>query len=142
MTTPNVISSRGVATTPTLVDGVEKVRYSDKELEEFREIILEKLKIANGDYQMQRSYNSPGNGTNDTSPTFKIVEEGAETYSNEINSHLAARQLKFIKQLENALFRIENKTYGICFVTGKLISKERLRACPTTTKDVFAKRQN
>ncbi|MDD3663180.1 MAG: hypothetical protein PHT84_04915, partial [Candidatus Pacebacteria bacterium] len=68
MTRPNVIS-RGVATTPTLVDGVEKVRYSDKELEEFKELILEKLKIANGDYQMQRSYNSAENGTNDTSPT-------------------------------------------------------------------------
>ena len=119
----------------------EKTRYSDAELEEFRAIILEKLEIAKRDYELWRSgiTNSDGNDTSDTSPTFKILEEGASTLSKEEAGRLAQRQMKFIQNLQAALIRIENKTYGICRETGKLIPKERLRAVPHATLSIEAK---
>jgi RNA polymerase-binding transcription factor DksA len=120
---------------------VTKSRYSDEELEEFRVIILEKLEKARRDLKMltEAYTNSNEHGTNDTSPTFKVLEEGYHVLSKEENSRLAARQQKFINSLENALIRIENKTYGICRVTGKLISKERLRSVPHATLSIDAK---
>ena len=119
----------------------EKTRYSDAELEEFRAIILEKLELAKRDYDMLKSgiTNSDGNDTADTSPTFKVLEEGASTLSKEGAGRLAQRQMKFIQNLQAALIRIENKTYGICRETGKLIPKERLRAVPHATLSIEAK---
>ena len=119
----------------------EKTRYSDAELEEFRAIILEKLELAKRDYEMLKSgiTNSDGNDTADTSPTFKVLEEGASTWSKEEAGRLAQRQMKFIQNLQAALIRIENKTYGICRETGKLIPKERLRAVPHATLSIEAK---
>ncbi len=116
-------------------------KYSDEELEEFKVIILEKLRKAKRDLKMltEAYTNSNEHDTTDTSPTFKVLEEGYQVMSKEENSRLAARQDKFIKALENALIRIENKTYGICRVTGKLISKERLRAVPHATLSIEAK---
>jgi RNA polymerase-binding transcription factor DksA len=124
-------------------DKKEKNRYSDEELEEFKEIIYKKLEEARRDYQLltEAFTNSDGQDINDTSPTFKILEEGSQVLSKEENSNLAARQLKFINNLENALIRIKNKTYGICRVTGKLISKERLRIVPHATLSMEAKLQ-
>ena len=121
----------------------EKKRYSDEELQEFKELILKKLAKAQADYELLRSnlVNSDGNDTADTSPTFKILEEGANTLGKEEAGRLAQRQLKFIQHLQNALLRIENKTYGICRVTGKLIPKERLRAVPHATLSIDAKLQ-
>ena len=119
----------------------EKTRYSDIELEEFKTIILNKLEIAKKDYEVLRSglTNSDGNDVFDTSPTFKVMEEGAATLSKEEAGRLAQRQMKFIQSLQTALIRIENKTYGICRETGKLISKERLRAVPHATLSIEAK---
>ena len=119
----------------------EKTRYSDAELEEFRAIILEKLELAKRDYEMLKSgiTNSDGNDTADTSPTFKVLEEGASTLSKAEAGRLAQRQMKFIQNLQAALIRIENKTYGICRETGKLIPKERLRAVPHATLSIEAK---
>lgn len=110
----------------------EKTRYSDAELEEFRAIIMEKLQLAERDYEKLKSsiMNTDGNDTDDTSPTYKVLEEGASTLSKEETTRLASRQLKFIQNLQAALVRIENKTYGVCRETGKLIPKERLRAVP------------
>ncbi len=121
----------------------EKTRYSDEELQEFKELILKKLAKAQEDYELLRSNldNSDGNDVADTSPTFKILEEGASTLGKEEAGRLAQRQLKFIQHLQNALVRIENKTYGICRVTGKLIPKERLRAVPHATLSIDAKMQ-
>ncbi len=118
-----------------------KNRYSDEELEEFKVLILEKLRKATRDLKMLTEAYTVSNehDTTDTSPTFKILEEGYQVMSKEENSRLAARQDKFIKALENALIRIENKSYGICRVTGKLISKERLRAVPHATLSIEAK---
>jgi len=118
-----------------------KNRYSDEELEEFKTLILEKLRKATRDLKMLTEAYTVSNehDTTDTSPTFKILEEGYQVMSKEENSRLAARQDKFIKALENALIRIENKSYGICRVTGKLISKERLRAVPHATLSIEAK---
>ncbi len=118
-----------------------KNRYSDEELKEFKELILEKLRIAQGDYEMYKTSltQSDGNDTQDTSPTFKVLEEGAATLSKEEAGKLAQRQLKFIQYLQAALVRVENKTYGICRETGKLISKERLRAVPHATLSMDAK---
>lgn len=120
---------------------VQKKRYSDDELEEFRQIILEKLEKAREDLKMLTDAYTHANehDTNDTSPTFKVLEEGYQVLSKEENSRLAARQQKFINSLENALIRIENKSYGICRVTGKLISKERLRSVPHATLSIDAK---
>ncbi len=119
----------------------EKTRYSDAELEEFRTIILEKLEKAKNDYELLRSgvTNSDGNDVSDTSPTFKVLEEGAATLSKEEAGRLAQRQIKFIQSLQAALVRIENKTYGVCRETGKLIPKERLRAVPHATLSIEAK---
>jgi RNA polymerase-binding transcription factor DksA len=119
----------------------EKTRYSDAELEEFREIILDKLDRARKDYELLKStiMNSDGNDVSDTSPTFKVLEEGAATLSKEEAGRLAQRQMKFIQHLQAALVRIENKTYGICRETGKLIPKERLRAVPHATLSIDAK---
>ena len=119
----------------------EKTRYSDAELEEFRAIIMEKLSNAKYDYEQLRAglTNSDGNDVSDTSPTFKVLEEGAATLSKEEAGRLAQRQMKFIQSLQAALIRIENKTYGICRETGKLIAKERLRAVPHATLSIEAK---
>ena len=120
---------------------IKKTRYSDEELEEFKEIILQKIEKAKEDLKLlTEAYTNTGNnGTNDTSPTFKVLEEGQQVLSKEENRQLAARQERFIRNLEAALVRIENKTYGICRVTGKLISKERLRAVPHATLSIDAK---
>jgi RNA polymerase-binding transcription factor DksA len=119
----------------------EKNRYSDEELVEFKMLILDKLQKAQEDYEMYKNSltQSDGNDTQDTSPTFKVLEEGAATLSKEEAGKLAQRQLKFIQHLQAALVRIENKTYGICRETGKLISKERLRAVPHATLSIAAK---
>ena len=119
-----------------------KNRYSDEELEEFRQIILNKLEKARNDLKLlTESYTiSNDHDISDTSPTFKVLEEGYQVFSKEENSKFAARQSKFIKALENALIRIENKTYGICRVTGKLIPKDRLRIVPHATLSIEAKR--
>lgn len=118
-----------------------RFRYSDEELQEFKEIILEKLEKANKDYELLKSnvMNSDGNDIADTAPTFKVLEEGANTLSKEEAGRLAQRQMKFIQHLQAALVRIENKTYGICRETGKLIPKERLRAVPHATLCVDVK---
>lgn len=122
----------------------EKTRYTDAELEEFREIINEKLAKAQKDYELLRNgiTNLDGNDVMDTSPTFKVLEEGAATLSKEESGRLAQRQMKFIQHLQAALVRIENKTYGICRETGKLIPKERLRAVPHATLSIEAKNEN
>ncbi|WP_163409993.1 TraR/DksA family transcriptional regulator [Flavobacterium ajazii] len=119
----------------------EITRYSDADLAEFKEIIQAKIKKAQEDLDLIKSayMNDLNNGTDDTSPTFKAFEEGSETMSKEANSQLAIRQEKFIRDLKNALFRVENKTYGICKVTGKLISKERLKIVPHATMSIEAK---
>ena len=119
------------------------VRYSDKDLQEFKEIIEKKIEHAEEDLAMIESAfkNDSNNGTDDTSPTFKAFEEGSETMSKEANVQLAIRQEKFIRDLKNALLRIENKTYGICRVTGSLIQKERLKLVPHATLSIEAKRQ-
>lgn len=118
----------------------EKTRYSDEELAEFKEIILQKLDKARKDYELLKSsIRNDSHGTDDTSPTFKVLEEGAATLSKEESGKLAQRQLKFIQHLEAALVRIENKTYGVCRETGKLISKERLRVVPHATLSIDAK---
>lgn len=122
---------------------VEKTRYSDEELEEFRVLIQEKLDKAMHEYAEYSSYvnNSDGNDVTDTSPTFKTLEEGATTLSKEESGRLAQRQMEFIQHLQAALVRIQNKTYGICRETGKLIPKERLRAVPHATLSIEAKQK-
>ncbi|MFC2104037.1 TraR/DksA family transcriptional regulator [Bacteroidota bacterium] len=119
----------------------EKTKYTDEELAEFKEIILGKLDKAKQDYDILKTTitHSESNDTEDTSPTFKVLEEGAATLSKEEAGRLAQRQQKFIQHLQAALIRIENKTYGICRETGKLISKERLRAVPHATLSIEAK---
>ncbi|MGL4363593.1 MAG: TraR/DksA family transcriptional regulator [Bacteroidales bacterium] len=119
----------------------EKVSYSEQELQEFKTLILEKLEKARKDFELLREVitQSSSNDTIDTSPTFKVLEEGAATLSKEESSKLAERQQKFIQHLEAALIRIENKTYGICRETGKLIPADRLRAVPHATLCVEAK---
>ncbi|WP_101688994.1 TraR/DksA family transcriptional regulator [Dysgonomonas massiliensis] len=119
----------------------EKTRYTDEELAEFKELILGKLAKAKDEYEHLRASmtNQDGNDVTDTSPTFKVLEEGASTLSKEEAGQLAQRQMKFIQNLQSALIRIENKTYGICRETGKLIPKERLRAVPHATLSIEAK---
>ena len=119
----------------------EKMRYTDAELEGFRAIINEKLEAAKRDYDLLKAtlMNTDGNDVTDTSPTFKVLEEGASTLSKEEAGRLAQRQMKFIQSLQAALVRIENKTYGICRETGKLIPAERLRAVPHATLSIEAK---
>ncbi len=117
------------------------VRYSDKDLAEFKELITEKIERAQHDLDLIKSayMNDHNNGTEDTSPTFKAFDEGSAVMSKESNSQLAIRQEKFIRDLKNALIRIENKTYGICRVTKKLINKERLKLVPHATLSIEAK---
>lgn len=119
----------------------EKNRYSDEELLEFKSIILDKLSKAKDNYEMYKNVITHGddNDTADTSPTFKVMEEGANVLSKEEAGKLAERQLQFMQHLQNALIRIENKTYGICRETGKLIAKERLMAVPHATLSIEAK---
>jgi len=121
----------------------EKTHYSDKELSEFKAIIIQKLEDARKELvNLQAALNSANeHGTDDTANTFKVLEDGSDTLAKEEAGQLAARQKKFIEQLENALIRIENKSYGLCRVTGKLIPKERLRAVPHTTQSIEAKLQ-
>ena len=134
-----------VAKTPAmgnvLPEQANRARYSDKELEEFREIIIRKIEDAKKELNnlTQQITNANEHGTDDTAGSFKMLEDGSESLAKEEAGQLASRQKKFIEQLENALVRIENKTYGICQVTGKLIPKERLRAVPHTTKSIEAK---
>ncbi|MGO2102116.1 MAG: TraR/DksA family transcriptional regulator [Psychroflexus halocasei] len=124
-------------------ESTTKERYSDEELAEFKKLILDK--IENAQHQLELyvdAYkNGSSNDTEDTSPTFKSFDEGSSTLSKEANSQLAIRQEKFIRDLKNALVRIENKTYGICRVTGKLIQKERLKLVPHATLSIEAKNQ-
>jgi len=120
----------------------EKTTYTKNELKEFKQIILEKIKNAQGDLDILReaTSNNSDNGTEDTSPTFKAFEEGSTTLSKEENIKLAERQAKFIRNLNNALIRIKNGTYGICRITGKLIAKERLQLVPHATLCIEAKK--
>ncbi len=117
------------------------VRYSDADLAEFKQLIQEKIEKAQHDLELIKSayMNDHNNGTDDTSPTFKAFDEGSAVMSKESNSQLAIRQEKFIRDLKNALIRIENKTYGVCRVTGKLINKERLKLVPHATLSIEAK---
>ncbi|PDH51375.1 MAG: molecular chaperone DnaK [Cryomorphaceae bacterium MED-G14] len=117
------------------------LRYTDKDLTHFRKIIEDKISKAQHDLELIRSayMNDGNNGTDDTAPTFKAFEEGSQTMSKEANTQLAIRQEKFIRDLKNAIIRIENKTYGICRVTGKLISKKRLELVPHATLSIEAK---
>lgn len=119
----------------------EKTHYTDEELEEFKTIILEKMALAKREYEeiMDELTHRSGNGIDDTMPTYKVLEEGSATQTKEELTNMAARQQKFIQGLQAALMRIENKTYGICRVTGKLIPKERLRAVPHATLTIEAK---
>ena len=121
---------------------VKKNTYANKELKEFRELILKKIDRAEEDLALLKSAyaNDADNGTEDTAPTFKAFEEGSTTLSKEENMKLAMRQEKFINNLKNALIRIENKSYGVCRVTGKLISKERLKLVPHATLSIEAKK--
>ena len=116
-------------------------RYSDKDLEKFKKLIEEKIIKANSDLNLLKSsyMNDGNNGTEDTSPTFKAFEEGSKTMSKEANTQLALRQEKFVRDLKNALVRINNKTYGVCRVTGKLINKKRLILVPHATLSIEAK---
>lgn len=119
----------------------EKTKYTDAELEEFKALIIEKMEAAKREFENLRAtvMNANENDTEDTSPTFKNMEEGASTLSKEEAGRLAQRQMKFIQNLQAALVRIENKTYGVCRETGKLIPKERLRAVPHATLSIEAK---
>lgn len=126
---------------PFINDNDKRTRYSDKELAEFKKLILEKLKEAQTDYDLlkQTLSNEDNHGTDDTSPSFKLLEDGSDVMSKEETAQLAIRQEKYIINLKNALIRIENKAYGICRVTGKLIPKERLRSVPHATLGIEAK---
>jgi DnaK suppressor protein len=121
----------------------EKNRYTDEELAEFKAIIIQKIDQAKHDYELLRNTitHNDDNDTQDTSPTFKVMEEGADVLSKEEAGRLAQRQLQFIQHLQSALVRIENKTYGICRETGKLIPKERLLAVPHATLSIEGKKQ-
>jgi DnaK suppressor protein len=135
-TKPNPVAHKAK---PGPVDN--RTRYSDAELKEFKVLIVTKLDEASRDYELLKNTLShkDDHGTDDTSPTFKLLEDGSDVLSKEETAHLAARQEKYIQNLKNALIRIENKTYGICRVTGKLIPKERLRSVPHATLSIDAK---
>lgn len=125
----------------TLENSREKTRYADSELQEFKDLILEKLRVAKEELGLlTQSLSNPNtNGTDDTAGTYKTLEDGSATLEKESINQLASRQKKFIENLESALIRIENKTYGVCRETGKLIPKERLRAVPHATLSMEAK---
>ena len=118
-----------------------QTRYSDEDLQEFKELIENKIEKAQKQLELyENAYkNGSSNDTEDTSPTFKSFDEGSDTLSKEANSQLAIRQEKFIRDLKSALVRIENRTYGICRVTGELISKDRLKLVPHATLSIKAK---
>lgn len=121
----------------------EKLRYSDEDLQEFKELILSKLQRAQGEYdRLCETVRGNGNDTDDTAHTFKALEEGASTRDREEAARMAQRQLDFINRLKAALVRIENKTYGVCRQSGKLIPKERLRAVPHATLAIDQKLDN
>lgn len=138
--TPSIHRPMGPVPKPH-INTDNRTRYTDSELKEFKELILKKLSEAQKDFELLKSTLShkDDHGTDDTSPTFKLLEDGSDVLSKEETAHLASRQEKFIQNLQNALIRIENKTYGICRVTGKLISKERLRSVPHATLVIEAK---
>jgi RNA polymerase-binding transcription factor DksA len=138
--TPTIRKPLGPIPTPH-INTDTRTRYNDSELKEFKELIVKKLTEAQKDYELLKSTLShkDDHGTDDTSPTFKLLEDGSDVLSKEETAHLAGRQEKFIQNLQNALVRIENKTYGICRATGKLISKERLRSVPHATLAIEAK---
>ena len=138
--TPTIRKPQGPAPKP-FINTDKRTRYTDAELKEFKQLILKKLGEAQKDYELLKSTLShrDDHGTDDTSPTFKLLEDGSDVLSKEETAHLAGRQEKFIQNLQNALIRIENKTYGICRATGKLISKERLRSVPHATLAIEAK---
>lgn len=138
--TPTIAKPLGGTPIPH-VNKDDRSRYSDSELEEFRELISTKLKAAQEDYELLKDSlaNKGDHGTEDTSPSFKMLEDGSDVMSKEEIAHLASRQEKFIKNLSNALIRIENKSYGICRETGRLISKERLKSVPHATLAIQAK---
>ena len=138
---PLIKKGNVVAPKPFLNTDDKRSRYSDKELAEFKELILDKLKEAQTDYDLlkQTLSNEDNHGTDDTSPSFKLLEDGSDVMSKEETAQLASRQEKYIVNLKNALVRIENKSYGICRVTGKLIPKERLRSVPHATLGIDAK---
>jgi DnaK suppressor protein len=141
ITKPLIKKPTAAQPTPFLNTTDKRSRYSDKELGEFKELILDKLKEAQTDYDLlkQTLSNADNHGTDDTSPSFKLLEDGSDVLSKEETAQLAVRQEKYIVNLKNALMRIENKTYGICRVTGKLIPKERLRSVPHATLGIDAK---
>jgi RNA polymerase-binding transcription factor DksA len=141
ITKPLIKKPQAVQPKPFLNTKDDRSRYSDKELLEFKELIIEKLKEAQMDYDLlkQTLSNADNHGTDDTSPSFKLLEDGSDVLSKEETAQLAIRQEKYIVNLKNALMRIENKTYGICRVTGKLIPKERLRVVPHATLGIDAK---
>ena len=138
---PLIKKSNTAAPKPFVNTEDKRSRYSDKELTEFKELILDKLKEAQLDYDLlkQTLSNEDNHGTDDTSPSFKLLEDGSDVMSKEETAQLASRQEKYIVNLKNALIRIENKSYGICRVTGKLIPKERLRSVPHATLGIDAK---
>ena len=138
---PLIKKGNVVAPKPFLNTDDKRTRYSDKELAEFKELILDKLKEAQMDYDLlkQTLSNEDNHGTDDTSPSFKLLEDGSDVMSKEETAQLASRQEKYIVNLKNALVRIENKAYGICRVTGRLIPKERLRSVPHATLGIDAK---
>lgn len=135
-----VVSSKPMSTVKAQQED-NRSRYSDAELREFKDLIMKKLDEATRDYELLKNTLShkDDHGTDDTSPTFKLLEDGSDVLSKEETAHLAARQEKYIQNLKNALIRIQNKTYGICRVTGKLIPKERLRSVPHATLSIDAK---
>lgn len=141
ITKPLIKKPQAAQPKPFLNTKDDRSRYSDKELLEFKELIIDKLKEAQTDYDLlkQTLSNADNHGTDDTSPSFKLLEDGSDVLSKEETAQLAIRQEKYIVNLKNALMRIENKTYGICRVTGKLIPKERLRSVPHATLGIDAK---
>ena len=141
ITKPLIKKPQAAQPKPFLNTKDDRTRYSDKELTEFKELIIDKLKEAQTDFDLlkQTLSNADNHGTDDTSPSFKLLEDGSDVLSKEETAQLAIRQEKYIVNLKNALMRIENKTYGICRVTGKLIPKERLRSVPHATLGIDAK---
>jgi|JI10StandDraft_1071094.scaffolds.fasta_scaffold14342_8 DnaK suppressor protein len=141
ITKPLIKKPQAAQPKPFLNTKDDRSRYSDKELGEFKDLIIDKLKEAQTDYDLlkQTLSNADNHGTDDTSPSFKLLEDGSDVLSKEETAQLAVRQEKYIVNLKNALMRIENKTYGICRVTGKLIPKERLRSVPHATLGIDAK---
>ncbi len=138
---PAIANKEVVRQAPSNKKEDNRNRYSDKELAEFKTLLLDKLEQAKKDYELLKNTlcHTDDHGTDDTSPTFKMLEDGSDVLTREETAQLALRQEKFIQNLQNALVRIENKTYGICRVTGKLIPKERLKRVPHATLSIDAK---